>query len=54
MYTPSSNHEDQLDHPHLWFEHISKVENLKELGGYKKVYVFITNANIPKKSSRSY
>ena len=49
---PSTEYEDQLEtgYPSKWYEQISNVKKFKELKGYKIIYVFITNANIPKKA----
>ena len=52
MKKPRNSKEDQMKtgYPDKWFEEISKVEEFEELKEYKKIYVFITNANIPKKA----
>ena len=50
---PKNDGEDQLEtgYPKLWFDQISKIENFAEFKDYKIIYVFFTNANIPKKAN---
>jgi hypothetical protein len=50
---PSSDKEDQLkfeDTPLAWYQSLHEIEKMKEMKGFHVVYVYITNANIPKKS----
>ena len=50
---PSENKEDQMkvqDIPKRWYNCLSKIEKLKECKGITIIYVYFTNANIPKKS----
>jgi len=52
---PQTGYEDQFTgenagYPRKWFEQVSIIDTFPTLTGYTKVYVFITNANIPKKA----
>ena len=54
--TPSMDKEDQMkseDTPLEWYRSLSKIEKMKNCKGIVVIYVYITNANIPKKAKEA-
>ena len=53
---PSMDKEDQMkseDTPLEWYQSLSKIEKMKKCKGIVVIYVYITNANIPKKAKEA-
>jgi hypothetical protein len=53
---PSIDREDQIkteDTPLNWYKSLSKIETMKKCKGITVIYVYITNANIPKKAKEA-
>jgi hypothetical protein len=49
--TNDDEDEVESDCPELWFDQVSKIEKFKEFKDYKIIYLYFTNANIPKKAN---
>jgi hypothetical protein len=54
--SPSIDHEDTMpteDTPLEWYRSLSKIEKMKKCNGITVIYVYITNARIPKKAKEA-